>query len=144
MITYYMIGVNHKLVPVSAEFIEKEPGFFNSKTVLFYWKIDTHNKMTILAMLLQAAAIGIETERIEELKQFWVLTDDDFYSFLQLTETELCEKDSTFFAHYAWYDDHNDIIIGNGQTPWEAVVDLLKKEWKNSINFRYEDGNFIY
>jgi len=47
------------------------------------------------------------------------------------------------FVHHAWYDNHNDIIIGNGDTPWDALVDLVKKEWKNSPNFRYEDGNFL-
>jgi hypothetical protein len=138
-----MIGVNHKLVPVSGKVIAETPDFFKSKTVRFYWEIDTNNKMTIYAMLIQAAALGIDKERIEELKQLWVLTDEDFYDFLKFTKTEICEKESIFYAHFTWYDDHNDIIIGNGQTPWEAVVDLLKKEWKNSVNFRYEDGNFI-
>lgn len=143
MIIYYMIDVNHKLVPVSTKVIAKTPDFFKSKTVRFYWKIDTTNKMTIYTMLSQAAALEIDKERIEELKYIWSLTDEDFYAYLTLMAIEICEKNSTFLAHYAWYNDHNDIIIGDGNTPWEAVVDLIKKEWKNSVNFRYEDGNFI-
>lgn len=143
MIFYYYLHSNGQLMHLSQKSLDQKPDFLKLKFVQFHWEVDTNNRNSIMIMLLQAEALNVDKNRINALKKLYAITDKDLFNYIIKAELEFCEKDSLYFVHHVWYDDHNDIIIGNGDTLWDALVDLVKKDWKNSPNFRYEDGNFL-
>lgn len=143
MIFYYYLHSNGQLMHLSQKSLDQKPDFLKLKFVQFHWKLDTNDRNSIMIMLLQAEALNVDKKRIYALMKLYEITDEDLSNYVAKAKLEFCEKTGLFFVHHAWYDDPNDIIIGNGATLWDALVDLIKKEWKNSPNFRYEDGNFL-
>ena len=127
MTLYYFIDIHGRLLKIDDNVLNEQPNFFISHFVSTHWQVDTTETNSIYSMLVHAAALGVNDDHINNLIKHYALDESAFAKFLTFLNVDIGKKEDNFYAYCVWYDDHNEISIGQGLTPWKALVDLIKK-----------------
>ena len=120
---YYYLHTNGDLIHKSAIVVDSDPNYFDSSFVKKFWSIETEDRQTLYIFLIDAAAMGANPERVDQLKKLWGITDEDTLIFARRTGFRVYEE-----MGGRWCAETGDPKkSGFGSTPWDAMVELCRE-----------------
>lgn len=121
MAHFYYLHTNGELIHKN---IRPDEGDF----VRRIWELDTTYRGSAWLLLIEAAALGANQSRINELVKKWEITDEDAATFAETFGFTLGVDGDAVFAHEtAGFIDIQESQIGFGNTYFNALVDYAKQ-----------------
>lgn len=91
------------------------------------WPIDISERALAWFIAIEAGALGVKKERIQELAQKWGLTDEDAEEFASHTgQFKIFKDGDTWCATFKDFTDLQESQCGFGKTALEAFIELAK------------------
>lgn len=138
-IHYYYLHTNGDLIHkndyegISADFRE-------SPFVRAFWMIDIHNREDAWGLVVEAAALEANKDRVKELAEKWMCTDQDALIYANRIKVKIFKDGDKWCATRLDFVNIQESPIGFGDTIIEAMANLAKalgyratKLWGNTF-----------
>ena len=124
---YYYLHTNGDLIYKPGIVMDSDPDYFDSPFVRKVWSIDLSDRGTCYQLLIDAQAMGVKQDRIDELKSKWKITEEDTQVFADRTGFKLFMDGNQWSATLPTFKNLQEDPAGFGDTRWDALVALCKE-----------------